>query len=201
MKSPDSFTSTTRQNILTSALDLFSRNGYDATSVAEICQTAGVSKGAFYHHFPSKLDLFLTLMTTWLAGMDGLFEVARTSADNVPDAIHQMAVISSGIFQSIDEGFPILLEFWTQASRQPEIWKRAVAPYRRYLAFLSDLIQDGIEEGTLEGSLDPESTGRILMALAMGLLLQASLDPDGVDWESTTISGVNMIIERIKRKV
>ncbi|HPX96273.1 MAG TPA: TetR/AcrR family transcriptional regulator [Brevefilum fermentans] len=42
----------TRQSILDTALSLFSKNGYDATSVAEICQQAQISKGAFYHHFP-----------------------------------------------------------------------------------------------------------------------------------------------------
>ena len=52
----------TRTHILKAALDLFSKNGYDATSVANICQAAGVSKGAFYHHFASKHSVFQALL-------------------------------------------------------------------------------------------------------------------------------------------
>lgn len=46
-----------RDEILDVAQDLFARRGYDATSVADIISTIGVSKGGFYHHFQSKEDL------------------------------------------------------------------------------------------------------------------------------------------------
>lgn len=189
----------TRMSILRHSLALFSENGYDATSVAEICQQAQVSKGAFYHHFPSKQDLFLALMTTWLEGVDGLFQAAGESAVSVPEALENMAVISGGIFDDLQGGFPILLEFWRQASRKPAIWKRAVAPYRRYLDFFAGIIESGIDEGAFDESLDSEQTARILMAVAMGLLLQASFDPDGADWQAVTRSGIGMILNGMRR--
>ena len=45
----------TRTRILDAALEAFARDGYDDASVAEICRLAGVTKGGFYHHFPSKM--------------------------------------------------------------------------------------------------------------------------------------------------
>jgi hypothetical protein len=44
----------THNRILDAALEAFARYGYDATGVAEICRRADVTKGGFYHHFPSK---------------------------------------------------------------------------------------------------------------------------------------------------
>ena len=44
----------THNRILDAAMEAFARDGYDDTSVAEICNLAGVTKGGFYHHFPSK---------------------------------------------------------------------------------------------------------------------------------------------------
>lgn len=41
------------------ARDLFARQGYAATSLDMVAAAAGVTKGALYHHFPSKRDLFL----------------------------------------------------------------------------------------------------------------------------------------------
>jgi len=189
----------TRTAILSHSLELFSENGYDATSVAEICHGAQISKGAFYYHFPSKQDLFLALMTSWLDGVDGLFQAAGESALNVPEALENMAVISGGIFEDLQGGFPILLEFWRQASRKPAIWERAVAPYRRYLDFFAGIIQSGIEEGAFDQGLDSEQAARILMAVAMGLLLQASFDPDGADWQAVTRSGIGMILTGMRR--
>jgi len=190
----------TRNTILHTALELFSRNGYDATSVAEICQRAKMSKGAFYHHFPSKLDLFLALMATWLDEVDGMFQTAGATAEDIPQALENMAGFSGGIFEVLEGGFPILLEFWTQASRQPAIWKRAVEPYRKYLSFFAGVIQTGKEEGAFDDDLDPELSARLLMAVAMGLLLQASFDPEGVNWQEVTRSGIKMLMSGMRRR-
>jgi AcrR family transcriptional regulator len=60
----------TRSHILEAAQRLFSLNGYDATGLAEICQAAGASKVAFYHHFPTKQAVFLELLENWLKVLD-----------------------------------------------------------------------------------------------------------------------------------
>ncbi|MGW7068706.1 TetR/AcrR family transcriptional regulator [Streptomyces sp. NPDC054855] len=50
--------STTMQQLLVSARKLFAHNGYAATSLDAICDAAEVTKGAFYHHFKNKEQLF-----------------------------------------------------------------------------------------------------------------------------------------------
>jgi AcrR family transcriptional regulator len=191
----------TRQSILNVSLNLFSQNGYDATSVAEICEQAQVSKGAFYHHFPSKQDLFLALMETWLESVDSFFQMAGQSAESVPQALENMAAISGGLFDALEGGFPILLEFWTQASRHPAVWERAVAPYQRYLEYFSAIIQSGIDEGSFHPVIDPEHAARILTSLVMGLLLQATFDPDGTNWQDVTLFGIKMMINGMERGI
>lgn len=46
--------SQTEQRILQAALDLMREHGYENVSVRDICARAGITTGAFYHHFPSK---------------------------------------------------------------------------------------------------------------------------------------------------
>lgn len=44
----------TERNILSTALELMRERGFDKVSVRDICRRAGITTGAFYHHFPSK---------------------------------------------------------------------------------------------------------------------------------------------------
>jgi len=188
----------TRSTILHTALELFSKNGYDATSVAEICKKAKVSKGAFYYHFPSKQDLFLALMAGWLGDLDANLQAASAAAQDIPQAIENMADAAGGVFEVLQDGFPILLEFWTQANRQPEIWLKAVEPYRKYLAFFADVIQLGMDQEAFRDDLDPELTARFLTAIVMGLLMQATFDPEGADWQAVTRSGIKILLRSMR---
>lgn len=189
----------TRNTILHTALALFSKNGYDATSVAEICQEAEVSKGAFYHHFPSKRDLFLALLASWLDEVDRLLRTAGASAEDIPQALENMAGVSGSFFDEVQGGFPMLLEFWTQSIRRPVFWEKAVEPYRKYFSYFKGLLETGKAEGAFADDLDPDLSARLLMSVAMGLLLQASFDPQGAHWEEVTRSGIKMLVDDMRR--
>lgn len=56
----------TRKAIIKAALKLFKRNGYNGTAVKDITDEAGVTKGAFYHHFESKEDVLLLIHEDYL---------------------------------------------------------------------------------------------------------------------------------------
>ncbi|WOI53725.1 TetR/AcrR family transcriptional regulator [Parvularcula sp. LCG005] len=58
------------------ALTLFRQQGYAATSVNELCTAAGVSKGAFFHHFPNKDALAIAAARAWATGTGAMFAAA-----------------------------------------------------------------------------------------------------------------------------
>lgn len=58
-----------RQHILDAALKLFSHKGYGATSVRDIAEAAGLSKGNVYHHFPDKETIFRALLDRYFQTM------------------------------------------------------------------------------------------------------------------------------------
>jgi AcrR family transcriptional regulator len=188
----------TRNKILESAYQLFSRNGYDTTSVADICQSAGVSKGAFYHHFPTKQAIFLALLESWLTGLDAGFQIALQETQTVPQAILQMATLAGNVVQSADVRLSIILEFWTQASRDASIWKTAIAPYRRYQEFFTALIQKGIEEGSFRNEIEPRAAARALVSLAVGLLMQAVFDPQTIDWGHEVHHSIDFMLKGLE---
>ena len=62
----------TRETFVAVATDLIRRNGYTATTVDDICAGAGLTKGAFFHHFKTKDDLVSACLTQWDAGAAAL---------------------------------------------------------------------------------------------------------------------------------
>ena len=188
----------TRNRILNTANDLFSRCGYEATGVAEICLAAGVSKGAFYHHFPSKQAVFMELLNTYLNGIDSGFYLMRQQVQDVPQAILQMAEMVGSLFQSANIHLPIFLEFWTQARRDPQVWDLTVAPFRRYEAYFAEMLQVGIDQGSIR-PVDPQLAARVLVSLAVGLLMEALFDPQVVDWRVEARQSLELLLNGLAR--
>lgn len=77
----------TRQILVSDARALFAERGYAAVGLAEIVRSAGVTKGALYHHFDSKVDLFRAVLAQVQAEVGA--NVART-ADAQEDPWEQL---------------------------------------------------------------------------------------------------------------
>lgn len=187
----------TQARILDAAAACFAAAGYDASGVAEICRQAGVSKGAFYHHFASKHDLFMLLLNRWLASLDVKLLSAQGSTSNVPDELISMAGMAGGVFEAARGQLPMFLEFWTKAARDAEVWKATIAPYHGYRTFFADRIRSGIAEGSLAPA-DPDTAASAIVAMAVGMLLQGLLDPTGADWAQSTVNGIHMLLNGMR---
>ncbi|HSN78374.1 MAG TPA: TetR/AcrR family transcriptional regulator [Anaerolineae bacterium] len=189
----------TRSHILEAALGCFAERGYDASGVAEICQRAGVSKGAFYHHFASKQALFVALLDQWLAVLDDQVAVQRAPSATAPQALQAMVALLQQVFRDASGRLPMFLEFWRQAVRDEAIWQATMAPFERYRTLLAEIIQQGTTEGTLR-PCDAQDAARVLVSMAVGMVLQSALDPAGADWEQSAQVGMDMLLDGLVRR-
>lgn len=74
----------TRSELLNAAVSAIRAKGYAATSVDELCATAGVTKGAFFHHFKSKEALGAAVADHWTEVTGALFAQAPYHAHADP---------------------------------------------------------------------------------------------------------------------
>jgi AcrR family transcriptional regulator len=82
----------TRQRILEAAEELFSRNGFHATSVSQITKMAMVNKAALYYHFKDKNDLILSLLRKILDELveTGILRAGQSREKGVDDVKRAM---------------------------------------------------------------------------------------------------------------
>ncbi|MFZ5858739.1 MAG: TetR/AcrR family transcriptional regulator [Chloroflexota bacterium] len=187
----------TRARILEAAVKQFSIYGYNQASVDNICEQAGVSKGAFYHHFQTKQDVFLALLDGWLQTFDQAIEASKDRP--VPETFQMMTEYFPYIFESANDNLPMFLEFLLQASREEKIWQASIAPYRRYHKHFAALIKKGIAEGSFV-EVDPSLAARLIVSTAMGLLLQSLLDPQGAKWEKVARETVELMMTSLVKE-
>jgi len=190
----------TISQIMAAAIHLFSHSGFEAASVADICTQAQVSKGAFYHHFPSKQALFLAIVDQWLKGVDTQLFASRRKNESVLRSIKRMADTLGFVFKAASGQLPMFMEFMVQASRDQAVWNATIAPYRRYQQQFAALLEEGIREGSIKPDVDVQAVSWSLMSLAIGILLQGVVDPRAADWNNVTKTGVQLILDSIKKE-
>jgi AcrR family transcriptional regulator len=82
----------TQQMLLAAAVRLFSANGYDQTSLQEIAEEAGLTKGALYYHFKSKEDVLRRvhddMIEEIIADSRPVVEAGLTPAETLRELIH-----------------------------------------------------------------------------------------------------------------
>jgi AcrR family transcriptional regulator len=187
-----------RDKVLESAATLFLEKGYDAISVNDICKHSGVSKGSFYHYFETKQVLFLTLMENWSSNvMQTVLSQPISSDSNIDEVLIKMPYQFNGAFAAVPKGFPVLVDFWRQAMGDPAIWKMAVEPYRYFTGFFMHIIEKGQLDGSIRMDIDSEILARLLVAVAMGYLLEAAYDQEKADWSAITSEGLKLLLEGI----
>jgi AcrR family transcriptional regulator len=85
----------TRERLVGTAMQLFSEEGYESTSIADILGAAGANSGSLYHFFPTKQDL--------------LIEVLRTYRDGIVPML--LAPAWAGITDPIEKVFALLARY------------------------------------------------------------------------------------------
>src|SRR5688572_25482713 len=97
---------TSAERILSTALDLFAMRGYDATSVREICEVAGITKPTLYHFFGSKDGVLEALVQ---GGFEQFRHLVQGAIDTRGPFRHRVKVLARSVFES--------------ASRKPRLWR------------------------------------------------------------------------------
>jgi AcrR family transcriptional regulator len=157
------------QEILEAAFAEFSRNGYAMTTLEQIAERAGVTKGTIYVYFDSKEQLFITMVRELMkVTLDTLEEILETHEGSTADLLRAQF---SFIYQHIVEDrrrreMKRLLV--AEASRFPELTDRYQAEVQDpCMELLQKTIQRGIDRGEIRKSAASASPLVIIAPIAL----------------------------------
>ncbi len=155
-----------KREILEAALLLFSRSGYDHTSLADIIAEVGVTKGAFYYYFSTKEDLLDTLVAELTAEEYRMVREVSTDPFRATGEVIGEILLRFASFRGYrpDRG-PDLLSILDAPGNTLFRKKYLDAAADTLLPLLSDVIRRGVREGTFDTPFPGMTAGLMLTAL------------------------------------
>lgn len=170
-----------RTRLLEAARDLIRAKGFAATSVDELCRAAGVTKGAFFHHFESKEALGVAAAAYWAETTTALFENApyRRHDDPLERLLGYVEFRKTIVDGDLGE-FTCLVGTMTQEvyGSHPAIRDACAASIFGHAATLEPDVAAAMKARGIEADWTPASLARHTQAVLQGAFILAKATGD-----------------------
>lgn len=172
-----------QETVLRRSIDLFIRQGYDATSIGDLARELGFTKSAIYHHINSKSDLLERALDEALDGLEAALTTAQGAADLTPDERLRLAV--EGSVSVLVEHLPaVTLLLRVRGNSEVEV--AALKRRRRIDETLAAMVQAAVDQGTVRSDIPPDLISRLLFGQVNSLV--EWVRPDG-RYDASTLAG------------
>ena len=157
----------TRQEIFDTAIELFDKRGYERVSINDICKKAGVSTGAFYHHFRSKDQI---LMEEFMK-IDDFYKELVNEIAGIEDSREKLQAFTAATIRALyDMGLKRLkVTYHTQIG--PDKKASYLGNDRRALySILEGLFLEGQEKGQIRKDVSADALARLAIHSYRGII-------------------------------
>ncbi len=162
-----------RAALLDAAVAEFTSKGYESATVAGIAARAGVTTGAVYSHFKSKLELLLEAvgLSTVEAFTRRSFAIAGKPVSEVAPALARGLVGPSGGRRDL-----LLIDAIVLARRDPNVAQGYRRVIRAHVEAFERTARLGVESGRIDPVLPIDELGRLVLSLAFGVMALRALE-------------------------
>jgi len=192
-----------RDELMDAALRLCIDVGYEAMSIEQVTQAAGVAKGTFYYHFSSKTDVLIALVARWV---DELFDTLEGSDATFPgtggerfQAMMQHA--TAWKLERVDSAMasiPLLYKPENLELRHRLFDAWGVRMYRLFLP----MVQQGVADGSFAVE-DPAATTELVLSLwlhgSTSMFDRALAAPDDDAYAQVLVRGIPALLTATER--
>jgi AcrR family transcriptional regulator len=152
-----------QEKIMEAAMELFSKKGYQATSINDIVKKAGVSKGLLYHYFDSKEALLRDMVDHFLSQGEELME--RIMDPDPQTLLRNMINVLFEDMRTRFDLYSLIINITVQIHELDFVYQLAVNKYKAYIELFTDLFRQLDYQ-------NPKGEALILTALFDGIGVQ-----------------------------
>jgi AcrR family transcriptional regulator len=157
-----------RDTVLRRAIELFIRQGYDATSINDLAVDLGVSKSALYHHFASKEALLSAALDEGLAGLSSAVDAAADATRDGTAYDRLRATVEAAVHILVEHLPAVTLLLRVRGNSPLE--QSALERRRHIDEQLARVVRQAAEEGDLRDDVDPEVISRLVFGMVNSLV-------------------------------
>lgn len=155
-----------RQQVLDAATRLFLQYGFKKTTMNDVAQSVGISKGALYLHFASKEAIFWEISDKVRTQVLGLLAGIATRDLPPDEKLRRMHL----------EGLLFAWDHFHQAPHAPEVWGETTAMfasrnaefYKQCQRLMAQVVEEGQEAGVFRSDLDADRIAEVLSMVSHG---------------------------------
>jgi len=194
---PRSVQSDSRQKLVNAAVSLVREKGYAATSVDQVCERAGLTKGAFFHHFKSKDALAVASAGYWSECSQAVFASAPYHAHADPlDRVlgyleFRKVMLAGGVQESTCLAGTMVQEVYTS---HPDIARACEATIYDQAAEIEKDIEAAMKQHRIRAQWTAASLALHMQAVVQGAIILAKAK-GGVDVAIETIDHLRRYVE------
>ena len=157
----------TKGKIIVAAWKLFYEQGYDDTTIEEIIEESGTSKGSFYHYFAGKDALLSSLSYMF----DEKYSEIKESLDNTSNSFDKLLYMNEVLFDMIDNEINIDLLARLYSSQLVTKGDKHMLDYNReYYKLLRKVISEGQDRGEITAEMSVNDIVKLYAMCERGLM-------------------------------
>lgn len=168
----------TKKKIFLAAKNILKRNGYEALSIKNICEEAGVSNGSFYHHFKTKDDLLSYYIEEQPSISPKLLETPSDISD-IKSVIVQ--VYLNYVKYCRELGVEFMANYYTPKNQSLNPLKRTERSYP--IVTVRDYLKQSMDAGILSSNLNLDEITTDIRMIVIGNVFEWCLKDGETDFE------------------
>jgi len=170
-----------KENIVRVAFILFLEKGYREVTIKNIMEATGLSKGAIYHHFTSKEEIYDATLQTYyfkILNNDVVQKITGNFKKDIETLYHFAAELFSEIENLSEKGldFPIrnFFSFQLESETHEKVRHQILETLEQYRKDIQNMVRHAMETNQIRKDLDVEAVAFQLISMIEGLALNHS---------------------------
>jgi len=188
-----------KNQILNAAFEVFVKKGYAKTTMDDIVLASKLSKGALYHYYGSKKELFLSLIDHWEIYTFKDFYDKKSRDKKASDILRFFGENVINTLNKKKHAYIADIEFRAMSIQDVEIKKRSNILYGKLLDLFEKVLRKGIKDNEFK-NLNIRKTAMAILAIFQGISWFVITDEKSVSADDYITDSIELIIDSISKQ-